>query len=88
MKHRLKAAARELCLFLSSRLSVCVGYTHKLNTGSSPLGSMELSDFAPREVQVADAELSKVVQGHQPRAKKHTGYIYAFSVAALVYRDS
>lgn len=61
MKHTLKAAARELCLFLSSRLSVCVGYTQKLNTGSSPLGSMGLSDFAPEEVQVGDAELSEMV---------------------------
>ena len=61
MKCRLKAAARELCLLLPSVLSVCVGYTHKLNTGSSPLGSMGLPDFAPREVQVGDAELSKMV---------------------------
>lgn len=60
MKRRLKAAARELCLLPSVR-SFYVGYTHKLNTGSSRVGSMGLPDFAPREVQVGDAELSKVV---------------------------
>lgn len=61
MKRRLKAAARELCLLLPSMWSFCVGYSHKLNTGSSPVGSMGLPDFTPREVQVGDAELSKMV---------------------------
>lgn len=61
VKHRLKAAARDLCLFLSSSLSVCARYTHKLKTGSSPLGTMRLSGFAPSEVQLGDAELSKMV---------------------------